>query len=141
MKRFIIILSLIAMFPFMASAQLNIEKKVDKFETIATMRVGVIKLLKSADSYCIQMKSTNQFDSLCFFYLGKELDGSKQTLKDLLTIMETIKKSEIIVVKDALGKEFKLTKDMGTLYLDTDGYAGRCTLTKGEINKMITSIK
>lgn len=141
MKRILLILAMAALFPSIASAQLNVQQKYDKVETLASIRIGVVKLVNISGMYSIQMMTSNQFDDLAFFDLGLKLDGAKQTLNDLATLFDEIGKGETIVVKDASNHEVSLYKEMGSLCFKFDGYAGKSSLAKNEIKKMISAIR
>lgn len=141
MKRFLIILSILSLFPFMASAQLNVQGQTSKSVKLATARTGNVSLFENGDTYSIAIKSSNKFDDPAIFYLGTTKESSIATLKDMIGLFDTMEVKSVVDVKDATDKPITIVRiSKPTLSLKFPGIAGDCWLMKTELQKFLESI-
>lgn len=148
MKRVVIlivsVLTLMA-FTLPASAQLNITSEQIKVEKIGTLRSTYAFLYAEGTSFFLSVRSSNQFDDPCLFFLGDTAEASVLTLKDLCELCETMDNNAAINVEDAKGQKAVLIKKkmLGKPYLDIsmEGQAGTSNLTLPELQKAIELIE
>lgn len=141
MKRILLLFALIALFPFVASAQLNIQGKTSKSEKLASARSGIVTLYQNGDTYSITIKSSNKFDDPATFFLGMTKESSIATLKDMIGLFDTMEVQSVVDVKDAVDKPITIVRiSKPTLSLKFPGIAGDCWLMKTELQKFLESI-
>lgn len=141
MKKIIyIILSMMFLLPTMADAQI---KKTGTFksETIESVRMGIVSLKKAENEYYLTFKTTNQFDDLMVLKLGDSKESAIQSLQDILEILDTLQGNATQYIDNGYGREFRLYKVMGALYISADGYAGDGNASKGELKKLLKALQ
>ena len=141
MKRvFYIILAIMFLLPIHANAQI---KKTGKFksETIQSLRMGVVSLKVADGEYYISFKTTNQFDDLMTLKLGETKESAIQSIQDIIDILDSLHGNEIQYIDNGYGREFRLFKIMGALYIAADGYAGNGNASKGELKKLLKALQ
>lgn len=128
-----------------AFAQLNIKSEQTKVEKVGTLRSTYAFLYVEGTTYFLSVRSSNQFDDPCLFFLGDDADSAILTLNDLCELCETMDNNAAISVEDAKGQEATLVKKkmVGKPYLDIsmEGQAGTSNLTLAEFKKAIELIK
>lgn len=112
-----------------------------KTETLVSLRMGVVTLRQSEGSYYIAMTTTNQFDDAMILKLGDTKESARQSLTDLIDILESLQGNETEFIDNGYGREFRLFKVMGALYVAADGYAGNGNIGKSELNRMLKALK
>lgn len=141
MKKIIIaIISAMILMPTMADAQIK-KTGENKTQTIASLRMGIVSLNLSNNGYYIAFHTTNQFDDAMILKIGDDKDSAIQSLKDLIDILETLQGDETQYIDNGYGREFRLWKMMGTLYISADGYAGNGNVSKGELNRLLKALQ
>lgn len=141
MKKIIIaIISAMILMPTMANAQIK-KTGENKTQTIASLRMGIVSLNHSNNGYYIAFHTTNQFDDAMILKIGDDKDSAIQSLKDLIDILETLQGDETQYIDNGYGREFRLWKMMGTLYISADGYAGNGNVSKGELNRLLKALQ
>ena len=140
MKR--ILIALIAMMMFCLATEAQIKKTGSmKTETLVSLRMGVVTLNQSEGSYYIAMTTTNQFDDAMILKLGDTKESARQSLTDLIDILESLQGNDTEFINNGYGREFRLFKVMGALYVAADGYAGNGNMGKSELNRMLKALK
>ena len=126
--------------PTMADAQI---KKTGTFksETIESVRMGIVSLKKAENEYYLTFKTTNQFDDLMVLKLGDSKESAIQSLQDILEILDTLQGNATQYIDNGYGREFRLYKVMGALYISADGYAGDGNASKGELKKLLKALQ
>lgn len=142
MKKIIIaIISAMILMPTMADAQIQ-KTGTLKTKTLSSVRMGVVNLkLNENGTYYLAMKTTNQFDDYMILKLGENKESAIQSLNDLLDIFDSLKGESTQYIQNGYGRELRLWKVMGALYMSSDGYAGDANIGKGELKKFINAIK
>ena len=141
MKKIVmIVISMMILLPNALNAQI---KKTGSFkaETIASVRMGVVNLRKAEGDFYLAMQTTNQFDDAMILKLGDTKESALQSLNDLVDIMESLQGSEMQQIDNGYGTNFRLWKDLGTLYFSADGYAGNGNIAKFELKKFIKALQ
>lgn len=141
MKRVIyIILAIMFLLPTQANAQI---KKTGTFksETIESLRMGVVSLKVADGEYYISFKTTNQFDDLMILKLGETKESAIQSIQDIIDILDSLQGNETQYIDNGYGREFRLFKVMGALYIAADGYAGNGNASKGELKKLLKALQ
>lgn len=148
MRRFAIVFVSVLALSLMAtpaSAQLNITSGQTKVEKIGTLRSTYAFLYREGTDYFLSVRSSNQFDGPCLFFLGENASSAIQTLNDLCELCETMDDNAAINVEDAKGQKAVLVKKkmLGKPYFDIsmEGQAGTSNLTLVEFKKAIDLIK
>jgi hypothetical protein len=127
--------------PTMADAQIQ-KTGTFKTTTLASVRMGFVNLKLSGDgTYYLAMKTTNQFDDYMILKLGENKESAIQSLNDLVGIFDSLNGEASQYIQNGYGRELRLWKLMGGLYLSSDGYAGDANIGKGELKKFIKAIK
>lgn len=104
---------MMAMLPSVANAQLNITSRSGKTVTICQSRtmMGNAELCKTSEGfYYIYISSSNQFDFVESFFIGKSRESALQTLTDLERLFETTKKGESVYITDHAKTKIHLYK-------------------------------
>lgn len=79
----------------------------------------------SDSTYYLALTTTNQFDDPMIFKLGKGDKSAIQTLKDLISFLETSQKGDVIEVDNGFGETYNIRKyDNKNLVITANGYAG-----------------
>lgn len=139
MKRILLIIAL-AILPMVCHAQLNVTRKVEKMEKLSSARLGLVSLNRQGDLFYIGLPTTNQYDDPFILYLGDGQESAMKTLEDLIGLHSTIEKGSPIVIKN--GKhECTISKGVGTLNLNQEGFAGYGELAKTELQKFLKVVK
>lgn len=127
-----------------ANAQLNVTSTLEQGEIVdvCTIRSTYSWLKCHNGKYYIGGRTDNRYDEPFIFILGDNAENSIQTLKDMLSIIES--KTEIVNVQQS-GKKYtiSLLKMIGKYYLGIkeEGLAGDFNITPKELNKCIEQIK
>ena len=126
--------------PTMTDAQI---KKTGTFktETIESVRMGIVSLKKSEDAYYLAFQTTNQFDDAMILKLGVTKESAVQSLKDIIEILDGLEGNATQYIDNGYGREFRLYKVMGALYISADGYAGSGNASKGELKKFLKALQ
>ena len=126
--------------PGIANAQIQKTGSV-KTETIASVRMGFVSLRKSEGRYYISFSTTNQFDDKILLKLGDNKESAIQSLNDLIDILDSLQGNAIQYIDNGYGRELRLWKLMGALYISADGYAGDANTSKGELKKFLSALQ
>lgn len=140
MKRTIILLAAVLM-PLLASAQLNITSETQTYKTLASARVGNVKLDKGAFGY--ELCSFTKWGRVITIDLGATPSQARESLEDLLRLINTMKGNDYVTLHSH-GHDILIWKVFGcTLGLEnTDQrYKGEAYLYRGEIKKFLKVIK
>lgn len=142
MKKIIIaIISAMILMPTMADAQIQ-KTGTFKTKTLSSVRMGFVNLKLSGNgTYYLAMKTSNQFDDYMLLKLGENKESAIQSLNDLIDIMDSLKGESTQYIQNGYGRELRLWKLLGALYISCDGYAGDANVGKGELKKFIKAIK
>lgn len=142
MKKIIIaIISAMILMPTMADAQIQKTGKVTT-KTLASVRMGFVSLrMLEPSTYYLAMQTTNQFDDPMLLKLGENKESAVQSLNDLIDILDSLTGDATQYINNGFGKELRLWKLMGGLYISADGYAGNANIGKSELKKFIGAIK
>lgn len=128
-----------------AFAQLNVKSEQIKVEKIGSLRSTYAYLYAEGTSYFLKIRSSNQFDDPCLFFLGEDAESSILTLNDLCNLCDTMESKAAINVEDAKGQKAILIKKtmLGAPYLDIvmEGQAGSSNITTPELKKAIELIQ
>jgi hypothetical protein len=136
-----ILLMVIALMTLVPMADAQIKKTGEtKTETISSLRTGVVSLKLSKGMYYLTLRTTKQFDDPMILKLGDSKESAIQSLNDLIDILDSLQGNATQYIDNGFGKEFRLFKMMGALYIDADGYAGNGNISKGELNKLIKAL-
>lgn len=141
MKRVIyIILAMMFLLPTQAYAQI---KKTGTFksETIESVRMGIVSLKVANGEYYLSFQTTNQFDDLMVLKLGETKESAIQSLQDIIEILDGLQGNATQFIDNGYGREFRLSKVMGALYISADGYAGNGNTSKGELKKFLKALQ
>ena len=129
---------------FLLPTQTNAQiKKIGTFksETIKSLRMGVVSLKVADGEYYISFKTTNQFDDSMILKLGETKESAIQSIQDIIDILDSLQGNETQYIDNGYGREFRLFKVMGALYIAADGYAGNGNASKGELKKLLKSLQ
>lgn len=128
------------MMPTLAEAQI---KKTGTFqsETIASARMGVVSLKVADNVYYLAFQTTNQFDDFMILKLGQTKESAIQSIQDIIDILGNLQGNDTQYIDNGYGKEFRLYKVMGALYINADGYAGSGNISKGELKKFLKALQ
>lgn len=141
----VLFIALMAFFSLNAHAQLNVTEEIKDSEKISTYYVpgysGAAQLMRSASGlyYYIDLWSSNRFDSVFSFFIGKTKEEAMQTLLDLEALYK-MKKNTTIVVQNHKAECHVRIINGSRLLLFQDGYAGSMPLKKGAVQKFILDI-
>lgn len=140
MKRTIILLTTVLM-PLLASAQLNITSGTQSYKTLASARVGNVKLKKAWDGFDIAA-STNRGRSL-ILHLGDNATQAIATLEDMNRLLNTMEKNDFVSVYSQGCSIIirKITNSTLSLQEVSFWYEGSAYLYRGEINKFLRILK
>lgn len=128
------------MMPTLAEAQI---KKTGTFqsETITSVRMGIVSLKVADDVYYLSFQTTNQFDDIMILKLGQTKESAIQSLQDIIDILDNLQGNATQYIDNGFGKEFRLYKVMGALYISADGYAGSGNVSKGELKRFLKALQ
>lgn len=137
-----ILIAIISMMFMMSIADAQI-KKTGTFqsETISSVRMGFVSLKMADDVYYLSFQTTNQFDDLMILKLGQTKESAIQSLQDIIDILENLQGNATQYIDNGFGKEFRLYKVMGALYISADGYAGSGNVSKGELKRFLKALQ
>ena len=141
MKRvLLLIISTMLFFPTVTDAQI---KKTGTFkaETIESVRMGIVSLKLADGEYYLCFTTTNQFDDLMVLKLGETKESAIQSLQDIIEILDGLQGNATQFIDNGYGREFRLSKVMGALYISADGYAGNGNTSKGELKKFLKALQ
>jgi hypothetical protein len=140
MKKLLFII--IAALCLIQSANAQIQKTGSiKTTTIASCRMGFVNLSLSEGLFFLSIGTTNQFDNMMLLKLGDNKESAIQSLNDLVDILDSLTGDDLQRIDNGFGKEFRLYKLLGALYINADGYAGSGNIGKSELNKFIKALK
>lgn len=114
MKRILIILLLTL--PISVYAQIKvveIDRQADTLVFTFSSGMDVVNVYKNENGYFLAEESTNMFDPLKRFYLGKD---KEESIKSVQTLIDFCKEDVDTTIKilDATGNEFIVKTDIGT---------------------------
>lgn len=138
-KLLILIISAFCLMP-LASAQIQ-KTASNKITTIASCRMGFVNLRLNEGMFFLSIGTTNQFDNMMLLKLGDDKESAIQSLNDLVDILESLTGEDMQGIDNGFGKEFRLYKSLGALYIKADGYAGSGNIAKSELNKFIKALE
>lgn len=98
-----------------ATAQIEvveIERQADTLMFVFNSGMETINVYKNPNGYFLAEKSTNMFDPIKRFYLGKDKAEACTSVKTLLSFCGEDVETTIKVL-DAMGQEYVITTDMG----------------------------
>ena len=127
-----------------ASAQLSNVTTHDAIHTIARFRAGLNSLNEDEDVYYLALISTNRYDDISIFYLGKGKDSAVQTLKDLLDLHKSMEKGDFATFTINVEKrkiKYSVSKfDMFNFSIHDNDIAGTIYLATSEIKNLIAKL-
>lgn len=137
-----ILIAIISMMFMMSIADAQI-KKTGTFqsETISSVRMGIVSLKVADDVYYLSFQTTNQFDDIMILKLGQTKESAIQSLQDIIDILDNLQGTATQYIDNGFGKEFRLYKVMGALYIAADGYAGSGNVSKGELKRFLKALQ
>lgn len=108
-----------ALLPMVANAQINITKKFDRPEKLATITPEWYWIYDLNGKTCLVLKSDNQFDNNFWLSLGETRQECMDSVKALISLLESMDKSSFYEIKDATDYPLtvSMTKIMGVKYL------------------------
>ena len=140
MKKILLLVIAIMTFTPMTNAQIK-KTGESNTKTIASARMGIVVLRQSDKDFYLSMTTTNQFDNAMLLKLGDTKESAKQSLNDLLDILESLEGDASQYIDSGFGRELRLWKLMGALYISADGYAGNGNISKSELKKFIKALQ
>ena len=140
MKKILLLVIAIMTFAPMTNAQIK-KTGESNTKTIASVRMGIVVLRQSDKDFYLSMTTTNQFDNAMLLKLGDTKESAKQSLNDLLDILESLDGDASQYIDNGFGRELRLWKLMGALYISADGYAGNGNIAKSELKKFIKALQ
>ena len=137
-----ILIAIISMMFMMSIADAQI-KKTGTFqsETISSVRMGIVSLKVADDVYYLSFQTTNQFDDIMILKLGQTKESAIQSLQDIIDILDNLQGTATQYIDNGFGKDFRLYKVMGALYIAADGYAGSGNVSKGELKRFLKALQ
>lgn len=143
MKRFLIIIAMMLL-SLGVSAQISNVTTYDGIHTIARFRAGLNSLNEDEDVYYLALISTNRYDDVSIFYLGKGKDSAVQTLKDLLDLHKSMEKGDFATFTINIEKrkiKYSVSKfDMFNFSIHDNDIAGTIYLATSEIKNLIAKL-
>ena len=143
MKRFLIIIAMMLL-SLGASAQISNVTTHDAIHTIARFRAGLNSLNEDEDVYYLALISTNRYDDVSIFYLGKGKDSAVQTLKDLLDLHKSMQRGDFATFTINVEKrkiKYSVSKfDMFNFMIHDNDIAGTIYLATSEIKNLIAKL-
>ena len=104
MKRYLL-LTLVSLFSVASFAQVQVIEVIHEADTLlypTNRENGTIELYKNKDGYLIKVDSSNMFDKVPSFFLGKDISTSLESLDRLHKLCENDVATQVII-SDAMG--------------------------------------
>lgn len=145
MKRIIIAL-IIILCPLIAPAQITVNKGASlKVEQLTSARMGMFRLCRIGEDYYMIIPSTNPYEDGISVDLGVGKESALQTLRDLVSLYDTLKDGEFVTFSVDMGTHkpsFTVTRGLlGAMRFSQSYSAGVYETSKAELAKCVRALE